>query len=89
METAGESGPTDEQCDFYGDVVTDSAEQLPNCLITTLADGKSYECWQCEDGYTYDDDYHCAAMSDVNCSEVDSCSYCTGPEKQVSKRSKS
>jgi len=50
--------------------------------LVTYSDEK--ECWQCEEGYTYDESYHCVLTNDATCpsGEVDECSYCIRNNQQ-------
>jgi len=57
-----------------------SEQQLPNCLVTAheYTDSEELECWQCEDGYTFDESYNCVLVDEASCPSVtvDSCTYC-------------
>jgi len=52
-----------------------SAANLPNCLVT--ADfGDKQECYKCDSGYTYDEQYHCITLADAE--EQGICTSLTG-----------
>jgi len=55
-------------------------EQLTNCLITShlFTDSEELECWQCEDGYTFDESYNCVLVGEASCPSgtFDTCGNC-------------
>lgn len=59
-------------------MLTSEREQLPNCRVTSFVGTEEKECWQCEKGYTYDENYQCVLTNDTTCpsGDVDECSFC-------------